>query len=286
MNTQIITHRGLDPSNSHFPPESSFEAFSEHIKQGFSLEFDPNFTKDGVVIWHDPTLSRLSKGTDNRSFLELTTKEVLQYYPHLCSLDKLLQLISESQSTCHALHLKGNFHSIDHLKRLSEILSAHPEALQKLFAFDIPPHVAKQLKQLCPELQLAPSVAHPYDIKRFNPCVYNTLQAIEQAIEHKELYSWVWLDEWDRTEPNNSQKALYTSDNMQKLSSAGYKIALVTPELHATSPHLLGGESHPDAEDSRWKSRIQEIIQLSPDAMCTDHPSRLADMFRASLKEH
>ena len=60
------------------------------------------------------------------------------------------------------------------------------------------------------------------------------------------------------------------------LSQEGYKIALVTPELHGTSPGLYGGESHKDAKDKETLfKRIKEILSLKPDAVCTDYPEEV-----------
>ena len=132
------------------------------------------------------------------------------------------------------------------------------------------------IKQKIPTIQLAPSVAHSYDIKRYNQAVGGTLISVEDALNHKELCDWVWLDEWDLFGPGNSQKKFYTHDTFSSLRNAGYKIALVTPELHSTSPGLLGGESHPDASSKgKLFTRIKEIITFSPDAICTDYPEEV-----------
>ena len=60
------------------------------------------------------------------------------------------------------------------------------------------------------------------------------------------------------------------------MKDAGLSISLVTPELHATSPGLLGGEAHPDAQSrERFFERIGEIIALKPDWICTDYPEEV-----------
>ena len=65
----------------------------------------------------------------------------------------------------------------------------------------------------------------------------------------------------------------------QSLKKAGYKIGLVTPEMHTTSPGLYGGESHPDAKDKETLfKRIKEIINLNPDAICTDNPEEVREI--------
>lgn len=60
---QIITHRGLEPRNPKFPfLESTKEAFFDHLSRGYGIEFDPNFTNDGVCfVFHDGTLKRATE---------------------------------------------------------------------------------------------------------------------------------------------------------------------------------------------------------------------------------
>lgn len=57
---KIITHRGLELFNPDFSfGESTYEAFKDHLARGFGgMEFDPNPTKDGIIVLHDPTLKR------------------------------------------------------------------------------------------------------------------------------------------------------------------------------------------------------------------------------------
>jgi hypothetical protein len=121
-------------------------------------------------------------------------------------------------------------------------------------------------------------VAHPYDIERYNQCVLGTLLSLEKVLSHKDLFSWVWLDEWDLADKDGGQKQFYTAEVFETLKDQGLKIALVTPELHGTSPGLLGGEAHPDADKSRLFGRIQETINLQPDALCTDYPEEVRQM--------
>ncbi|MBU3913711.1 MAG: hypothetical protein KKE50_06485, partial [Nanoarchaeota archaeon] len=121
-----------------------------------------------------------------------------------------------------------------------------------------------------------PSVAHQWDIERFNSFVGNTLISVSSALINKKVYDWAWLDEWDLKDRENKTKKTYTQENFEILKNAGYKVALVTPELHRTSPEGYGLESHPDAENKeRLFERIEEIISLKPDALCTDYSEEI-----------
>ena len=95
---------------------------------------------------------------------------------------------------------------------------------------------------------------------------------MERAAEFREVFDWVWLDEWDRTGPDGRPKELYTAELFDQFRKMEYQIAVVSPELHATSPGLLGDEVHPDAEsEAALQSRVRQILSFGPDALCTDY---------------
>lgn len=276
---QILTHRGLEPGNPDFYPESSFEAFRNHLTRGFGIEFDPNWTRNDIVVWHDESLRRASGETDTRKFRDITASEIPKRIP---TLQKIFDLIRHSQSKINALHYKGRYQYANDLPRLIQLLKYYIDILPRLLVFNVKPKIALNLLRSFPEIQLAPSVAHPYDIKRFNGYVDNTLITVKQAEKFLKngVYGknpWVWLDEWDLSDENGGQKKLYTKDVFARMRTAGAKISLVTPELHSTSPGLYGGESHPDARTKeKLFTRISEIISLEPDAICTDFPEAFA----------
>lgn len=278
---QVFTHRGLEPSKPDFFPESSIEAFQDQLSRGFGLEFDPNFVKDSIVVNHDTSFKRMTNGIDTRDFHNVTVAEAIriQYGKtkkgRIPTFDELMNLIVNSESKMNALHLKGKFQTPEYLDRLADALKKYQNIWERILIFDAKPEAAEYLRKRGVQTHYAPSVAHPYDIKRYNSAVLGTLISIEDAVRYKQqgLYDWVWLDEWDRTDENGKDKTLYNKRVFKILKNAGYKIALVTPELHGTSPGLLGGEAHPDAKDKNILfARIQEIISLQPDAICTDYP--------------
>ena len=187
--------------------------------------------------------------------------------PHLLYLIKT-QSASDSLS---ALHLK-------HMHQTPNCMNILLETLQtidpkKLIIFDVKVDAAKYLYSHNKQLQIAASVAHPYDIKRYNNAVGGTLMTIEDLIANKNIFTWAWLDEWDLTDKDNGIKSLYNKETFNRLRDQQIKIALVTPELHATSPGLVGNEAHQDAQNQeRLSARFTRIINLQPDAICTDHP--------------
>ena len=260
--TKVITHRGLDPDRAPYFPESSSEAFIDQLERGYGLEFDVQFSENGeLIVSHDSDLNK----------------------SHLTTLPKLLELIDKksSKESLSALHLK---HGGQTPEKIDQILFALEKINpNKFIIFDTTIESAKYIKNKNPKIQIAGSVSHPYDILRYNKVVGGTLLTIEQLISNKNLFSWAWLDEWDRTDQNGKTKSLYNEETFDKLRKEKIKIALVTPELHATSPGLLGGESHPDARDRETlNKRLVEIIVLKPDAVCTDYPDNVSQIVARS----
>ncbi len=285
---QVLTHRGLDPAKAPFFPESTYEAFENQLLRGFGLEVDVQFTKDNEIIFlHDTTLKRLSGGSDTRAIASLTSAELraLSFGGcHLATFNELFTLFlhvpasSRMSRALIAVHVKGCWQDdTRYLDILLRKIRAHHIPLERFFLFDLVPASAAYLRAAYPELQLAASVAHPYDIERYQACTHGTLLSATELIEQKALYQWAWLDEWDRVDRDGAEKTFYTPETFALLRAHGFKIALVTPELHGTSPGLLGGEAHPDGMDPvRRDARFAEIARLAPDAVCTDYP----DTFR------
>lgn len=283
---RVITHRGLDPSTPGFFSESSFEAFEDQLKRGFGgIEFDPNPTKDGgIIVLHDHNLSRITNGKDTRTVSQLTADEVLNIplkNGKIPTLDEVMNLIRQHQGNISAMHLKARFQEPGSLEIIIEALRKYEDIFSKFILFDVKPSTAKVLKQQFPDIRLAPSVAHEFDIGRYNKAVGETLITIEEALELKKegIIDGVWGDEWDTRGEDGTNKLFYTPENFKILHKAGLFIALVTPELHASSPGLLGGESHADAasHDILMK-RIAQIKLTGADYFCTDFPEEVSDL--------
>ena len=98
---------------------------------------------------------------------------------------------------------------------------------------------------------------------------------MEEFLSHTDVFSWAWLDEWDRRDGKGGDKTLYNKEVFDELQKNGVKIALVTADLHFTTPGQLGGGDHEDGEGNRLEARNREIVALRPDAICTDHPDRV-----------
>lgn len=284
--TQVLTHRGLEPDQENFFSESTIEAFYDQLARGFGLEVDLNFTKDGIVLCHDSDLKRMTKGKDCRLLKALTSAEACAVKlpkGRLGTFEEVMHAMRKFPKQMIALHFKGGYQNnvccdifIKHMQPFLDINA-------QVIIFDTSVHAAKYLKQKMPPLNLAASVAHPFDIERFQTATKGTLISLETLLQQPNLFNWAWLDEWDLMDKradgtiNRRGKKLYTEETFNTLRNNGFKIALVTPELHGTSPGLLGGEAHPHASTKeRLFERIQEILALKPDAVCTDHPVQVS----------
>jgi len=272
--------------------ESTLEAFEDQLRRGYGLEFDPNPCADGWAVWHDGSMKRLTGGSDSRCILDVPLAAVAGARfgrGRVGTLDEVLTLIAQhgTADAPSAMHLKGERQSAAMRSSLIEVLRRHPAAVPKIFVFDVREETAVALKKDLPELALAPSVAHSYDVQRYNECVHGTLWTLDAALDgaRRGLFSWAWVDEWDlaaddmggRKEPPFADTATFAA-----LRCAGLRVGLVTPELHASSPGLLGGEAHEDAANQgRLFERIRSIAQSGyVDALCTDWPDEVKNMVK------
>ena len=279
---KIITHRGITAENAHIFSESSREAFIFFLKQGYGIEFDVQLTKENIpVISHDNSLTRLMGDTrvELGPIVDMTEEEFLATplkNGHTVSLQSLIEDIGKygHPNAIHAFHLKYHLQNSNTL----DILLPYLEELTKnctIIIFDAIPQSAQFLRRHIPDADIAASVAHQYDILRYGYSTGNTLISDDLLITKRSNYNWAWLDEWDTRDENGNSKKFYTQEVFQELRKHDFKIALVSPELHATSPALLGGERHLDATDTtNLFARIEEIVSLVPDVICTDWPNK------------
>ena len=277
----ILTHRGIDiplgTPSSEVCGESTWESFSSQVRSGFGLEFDIQPTKDGgFAISHDADLSRITRGHTTQKLSEISTKDIARIQAsggRLCDLDELLDLLANEATAISALHLKHQCQTPLILDLLSSRLQPFMSHLEdKLMVFDARPEAAARLKERIPDLSMAASVSHPYDVARFGAVTGNTLLTPYEVMKHRDLYNWAWLDEWDRRGPQGTKKMFISKDIIQTFHDNGFKVAIVSPELHLTSPCLLGGEEHEDgASTLRLMKRFEEWAPINIDVLCTDY---------------
>lgn len=288
ITTQILTHRGLEPSKKDFFSESTLEALQNQLERGYGLEVDLSFTTDGIVFCHDASLKRITNGKDTRELKHVSTAEacsIMLNKGRFGSFEELMHLMRKYPNQMIALHLKGTFQNNICCDTFLHHMLPFMDLIDRTFVFDVTIDAAKYLKAKMPELSLGGSIAHPFDIERFFSATKGTLLTLDSFTAKPELFTWAWLDEWDLTDrrPDGSLdrhgKKLYTAETFDALRAHGFKIAVASPELHGTSPGLVGGESHPHASTpERLFARIEEILALKPDAICTDFPEEVRSL--------
>ena len=105
-----------------------------------------------------------------------------------------------------ALHLKAKFQESKYIDIMLNILKKFKNIENKIFIFDIKIETAKYIKLKNNNIKLFPSIAHEYDILRYNQYTWWTLISINNFLDNKNLFDWVWLDEWDRKNKNWKKK--------------------------------------------------------------------------------
>lgn len=280
----LLTHRGIDvplgePLGAH-DPEGTLQKFYGQLKLGFGVEFDVRPMSDGeFAVAHDENLIRITGGKRKDYFANITSDYLklitLRTGEQLATLSEILDAIICTGASISALHLKGACQEPNTLKNLVEIISPFCKDLQdKLIIFDASIDAAEFLKNKIPAIKLAASVSHDYDIERFGGYVKNTLLSVSQALERRDLYDWVWLDEWDKKDANGNAKSLVTPRLVNHFAERGFGVAAVSLELHAISPGLLGGEAHEwGCSKSKLLECWSEWNKLGVKALCTDHAS-------------
>ncbi|MGE0528899.1 MAG: glycerophosphodiester phosphodiesterase [Bdellovibrionales bacterium] len=274
----IFAHRGLDLDRSSPPHENSLAAFELAAERGWSIELDVQMEKKGeLLIAHDSHMSRWTRGQDPRGWREVDRAETAEMEARLGRLGRLsdvLELCRRYGGLHVALHLKGSNHDEEFIAQLMKELRAWKSLQSRLLVFDLSPHIAQTLRDEFSDIGLALSVADEFDVSRYQAVTGGTLYTVDQALAARSCCDWVWLDEWNRKGPCETRKALYSEDRVSALRDAGYKIAIVSPELHRL-------EGHEDAvSDNLLEARWREICQWRCDAICTDYPARIAQLAR------
>lgn len=288
MFKNIITHRGIniDVNNREFSfsLESNPNTFLEQLKLGFSLEIDIQILKDdNFIISHDTNLSRITNNIYFNDYSDLTMNDLVSKNligNKVCTLNFILDAILNYENQKIFIHFKKKLQTKKALIKFSNLISRYPNYLiNKIILFDLIPSSAKFLRDIFPNISMAPSISHQYDIERYSSKVGNTLMSLEEFIIYNSLYNWVWLDEWDRLGKDNKMKCFINEDNISVFKKLNMKIAVVSPELHSTSPGLVGGENHEDARNFESLQNIwKKWSNFGIDSICTDYGSILKNL--------
>lgn len=278
---KTLCHRGLDLD--HNTVESSLDSFNNVLQYCDGLELDLQLSKDGqLFVWHDQRAERLTDGKLKEllsSFDLAEIKSRARLVSPVCVWEDVVQLIRSHPKKLFAIHLKGPNQTEVFLKAFKSAMKAIEDLHSSLMVFDCRREVARDLAGTFSELPLALSVAHEYDILRYNEVTAGTLYSVQECLDCSKFVQWAWLDEWDLKGASGS-KRLYTQETVKTLKGKGFNVAVVSPELHATSPGLLGGEAHEEGKDlQRLEELWSELEKLNVDAICSDYCSRISGSY-------
>lgn len=271
----VLSHRGLDLGKPGFAGESTRAAFETALASGFGLEVDLQMCADGsFLLWHDYDLRRWTRGRQTGEWQELSSAEIRSLegrFGQLCWWDDLIVLHARYPDAWIAVHVKAHNQTDlflgrwrDELRKLS--------SREKILAFDLFPSVARELRDAFSDLGLAVSVANDFDVKRFTSRTGGTLSTLDEALDRVSgVCDWLWFDEWDRKAADGSVKDLYSPEVVLRAHEGGFKLAAISPELHAQDGHE--DASSAGALEERWR----RIRAAGIDAICTDYPTRLIE---------
>ena len=96
-----------------------------------------------------------------------------------------------------------------------------------------------------------------YSINKDNLAVrFSEFEPIEYALSFSGKVGWVWVDRFQKTALNFSA--------FKRLKEAGFKLCIVSPELHGHDTEII-------------TEYISEMSVLNIDAVCTKYPKMWAD---------
>ena len=268
METIILSHRGLDicPLNSTEEErvDSRYADFEALMARGLGVEADVWCLSDGCLVISHGNPDKIENFQDFSQSIHLKYKR--------CSFDDILYLHNKYESPLLALHLKADMQLPSVCEKIVAGIMRLPVNKQnKILLFDLTVSAARFFKSRLPSVNIGASVSHKYDISRYGRFVGGTLFSVEDVLVHRGLFDWIWMDEWDLVD-FCGKKEFICRENINFFQSLGFKVAGVSPELHAKSPGLLGGEEHPDGVcPVRVKRRVSSWITTGINAICTDY---------------
>jgi glycerophosphoryl diester phosphodiesterase len=274
--TTVFAHYGMNREGSRPVQLGSLDAFQAAADRGFGLEFELQSSSDSeLLVTHEPTTSAWSKGKVKKYWSSLPAVEIFtlenQHGP-VCRFNQLLRLVEDYPALPMAIRLSASQQTARFTNRLIEVLSLNKTLHERLVIYGLKPKVARQFKRGLTAVRLGATVCHDYDISRFQKSVDHALLSIDSLMLNKDIFTLVWLDEWDRQGRKNSRKIFYARELVETLRRCDLKVVLTSPDLHKL-------HGHKDAEslltlETRWR----ELVHFNVDAICTSYPARLSGL--------
>lgn len=252
----ILSHRGIKYSSN------SLKALNETLTNGFSLETDLRFSKDGkVIIIHDSNLKDnfgMDMNTNELDYKELvhTDNKFINLIPDFENFIKLsINALNPRQVI--ALHIK-DYDNLKLIYKTCKIITKY-KLEKRVFIFDILFAHIKKIKKYYPKCKIGVSVGE----RNYGPTIY-TIDDIKSYIQFIDI---IWADEW--------REGLYTKDFFDYCEKIKKNVYVISPELHRL-------EKHPFAHspETLWKNIFPFIFN----GICTDFPEKAKNFFKPNLK--
>ena len=241
----IISHRG----NGFNHQENSFPAFSEAIKNGFSIEIDIHLSKDKVpFIIHDADIKSVlsGKGKVNGLF----SKEIEKYHYRgnpqlrLVRLEEVLELCKQFNSSQSKIFIHIKNINEPHIIPTCVSLVKRYKLEEKCFLFAV-------------DGMDVPLIKH---VKKLNTNIKTGLYLSENSKNFTKrkfkIADFIWVDEVN-TE--------WFSEDMSQLAHKLKK------KIHAVSPEIIPESKFANNYKQRWR----DIKKMGFDGICTDYPYEL-----------
>lgn len=259
---KIFAHRGMA---SEFP-ENSHSAIKAAFDQGFEVEVDVRFTKDGeIALVHDRDLLRLCGNAVAVSDLdidEIRSNEFLTLPAEaMAGFKDMVELHKRyGNQRSIAIHFKQEDQTPENCRKLAESVCEHG-LRNRSFIFNLGMEACMTIRELDKDIKLGVIVSD----REFEEFVYLP-DIIKKA---PDIFDIVWAAEFEN---------IYSSGFFNNVKAAGKQVYAVSPELHRN----LG---HPKAFTG-YQEIWPMLYDWGLDGICTDFPIELSESIRSASHEH
>lgn len=239
----IIAHRG---GPNEFGPENSLQAIAGAAEEGFAIEFDVLLSQDEeVVIMHDKTLDRTTKGTGKVSAKNLDELQKLG----VPTLAEGLDLIEGKVKLALEIKDPGDDKKIPLLARKVAKAIKERNLYDSVWVMSFHPMILEHLKKSDPKIYRAQ--------------LYGTFEDSDLVFYKKWLLKNLAFNKKADPDILSVEDSLVDADYVQKYHGLGYKILTWTVDEPA---------------------RMGELIALGVDGIITNSPKLLKKIYLESKK--
>jgi glycerophosphoryl diester phosphodiesterase len=166
----VLGHRGA----RFGAPENTLAAFElARTQAADGVELDVRLTGDReVIVFHDPTLSRATSGTDRRSLERVTAAELAQVRFHGEPIPLLTEVLDWARATGQRLNIElkhDGFETPTLVRKVVALLEAEPDVPERILLSCFHPGVVRALARALPDVVVSWLVHDEQRVFRFAP---------------------------------------------------------------------------------------------------------------------